>query len=74
MKKMIAMVLVLCMILGMMPVIAMAATTYYVAGPANLCGVEWSANAAANAMTDEDGDGVFTKTYTNVPAGKDYQF
>ena len=74
MKKMIAMVLVLCMILGMVPVIAMAATTYYVAGPAKLCGVEWVANGAANAMSDEDGDGIYTKTYTNLPAGKEYEF
>ena len=42
--------------------------TYYVAGDAALCGVEWSANAAANKM-DYAGNGIYKKVYTNVPAG-----
>ena len=47
--------------------------TYVVAGTANLCGYEWDASAAVNTMTD-NGDGTFTKVFTSVPVGKDYQF
>ena len=68
MKKLIAMAIVLCMVLGMIPMIAMAAGEYYVAGVAALCGVEWSCKDANNVMTDA-GNGIYTKVYSNVAAG-----
>lgn len=43
--------------------------TYVVAGQPELCGSEWDATDANNLMTDEDGDGVYTKEYTKVAAG-----
>lgn len=43
---------------------------YYVAGTGALCnGKEWDPGAAENAMTKGD-DGLWTITYTNVPAGE----
>ena len=43
---------------------------YYVAGSAALCnGKEWDPGAAENKMTKGD-DGIWTITYTNVPAGE----
>lgn len=43
---------------------------YYVAGTAGLCnGVEWDPAAAVNAMTKGD-DGIWTITFSNVPAGE----
>ena len=43
---------------------------YYVAGTGALCnGKDWDPGAAENAMTKGD-DGVWTITYTNVPAGE----
>ena len=45
---------------------------YFVAGTGALCnGKEWVADAAENAMTKGE-DGIWTITYTNVPAG-DYE-
>ena len=75
MKKLIAMVVVLCMILGMMPVIAMAAdgTQVYLVPNSN-----WKSDNARFAiyyfgngdgwadMTDSNGDGVYEAV---VPAG-----
>ena len=48
-------------------------TSYYVAGSAGLCGVEWDPGATANKMADEDKDGVYTITYTGIAAGN-YEF
>lgn len=72
MRKLLAMVLCLAMCLGVLAMTASAASDYYVAGTAGLCGVEWDAGAAANKMTD-NGDGTYTKVYKNVPAG-DHEF
>ena len=69
MKKLIAMVLCLALCCGALAVTASAAGNYYVAGTAGLCGSEWSCNDANNIMTD-NGDGTYSKTYTNVPVGK----
>ena len=49
-----------------------AATTYYVAGQAGLCGVDWDPAAAVNVMTD-NGDGTYTKVYHDVAIGT-YKF
>jgi hypothetical protein len=43
------------------------AADYYVAGTSSLCGSNWSNNDAANKMTLTNG--VYVKTYPNVPAG-----
>lgn len=40
---------------------------YYVAGTSSLCGSNWSNNDANNKMTLTNG--VYVKSYTNVPAG-----
>ena len=42
---------------------------YIVAGFGSLCGSDWNPGDRNNRMTDEDGDGIYTKTYTNVAAG-----
>ena len=42
---------------------------YTVAGVEKLCGVEWTPASAENALSDEDGDGVYEITYSNVAAG-----
>lgn len=45
---------------------------YIVAGFGSLCGSDWTPSDRNNAMSDDDGDGVYTKTYTNVASG-DYE-
>ncbi|MBO5345777.1 MAG: hypothetical protein J6A44_02595 [Paludibacteraceae bacterium] len=48
--------------------VAMSAfADYYVAGSSSLCGSNWSCNDANNKMTLTDG--VYVKSYANVPAG-----
>jgi len=42
--------------------------TYYVAGDEALCGVHWNEKAEDNKM-NYDGNGIFSKVYTNVAAG-----
>ncbi len=42
---------------------------YIVAGDAALCGTNWDPTDAANQMSDEDGDGIYTIVYPNVAAG-----
>ena len=42
---------------------------YIVAGFGSLCGSDWNPGDRNNRMTDEDGDGIYTKTYENVAAG-----
>ena len=42
---------------------------YTVAGVSALCGSSWDPADRNNRMSDPDGDGIFTKTYENVPAG-----
>lgn len=46
-----------------------AEALYIVAGFGSLCGSEWDPGDRNNKMTDEDGDGIYTKTYENVSAG-----
>ena len=46
-----------------------AQALYIVAGFGSLCGSEWDPSDRNNQMTDEDGDGIYTKTYENVAAG-----
>ena len=42
---------------------------YIVAGLGSLCGSDWNPSDQNNRMTDEDGDGIYTKIYQNVAAG-----
>lgn len=67
MKKLIGIVVALAIVLAMLPIAAFAATNYYVAGDAKLCGSEWKENDANNIMTANGN--VYTKTYTNVAVG-----
>ena len=71
MKKLIGIVVAIAIVLAMLPVAALAATNYYVAGPAKLCGSDWNPSDANNIMT-ADGN-VYTKTYTNLAVGN-YEF
>ena len=47
--------------------------TYIVAGVAELCGSAWTPADTKNLMADEDGDGIYSITYTAIKAGT-YQF
>ena len=42
--------------------------TYILAGSEALCGTNWDPSNTANQLFDNDGDGVYTITYSNVPA------
>ena len=69
MKKWISLLLVFvtlfcCSCTGPVP----AEKAYYVTGTASLCGSEWNPADANNLMT-LNANGLYEKTYTNVPAG-----
>jgi hypothetical protein len=52
------------------PVVEPTIDAYYVAGTGALCnGKDWDPGAAENVMTKGE-DGIWTITYTNVPAGE----
>ena len=42
--------------------------TYILAGSEALCGTNWDPSNTANQLFDNDGDGVYTISYNNVPA------
>ena len=85
-KKSVAVLLAVLMLLSMGAVMAFAEDgeeapvteeplvieSAVVAGVSALCTSNWDAADEANAMTLTDG--VYTKTFENVPAGNDYQF
>lgn len=48
---------------------ATAAAIYTVAGAAELCGTAWDTGNTANDMTYDEATGIYTKVFTNVPAG-----
>ncbi len=52
---------------------AMAEDIYIVAGSEELCGTVWDGTDHNNKMTD-NGDGSYSKTFTNVAAMNGYQF
>ena len=52
---------------------AMAEDIYIVAGSEELCGTVWDGTDHNNKMTD-NGDGTYSKTFTNVAAMNGYQF
>ena len=51
----------------------MAEDIYIVAGSEELCGTVWDGTDLNNKMTD-NGDGTYSKTFTNVAAKNGYQF
>ena len=55
------------LLVALLATISTFAADYYVAGTSSLCGSNWSNNDAANKMTLTNG--VYVKTYSNVPAG-----
>ena len=81
MKKLISIILCLALCCGVLAITASAANTYYVAGAHVVnndhtdpgpFGEAWNNAYPANAMSSQ-GNGIYTKTYYNVPAGE-YQF
>ena len=52
---------------------AMAEDIYIVAGSEELCGTVWDGTDLNNKMTD-NGDGTYSKTFTNVAVKNGYQF
>ena len=69
MKRIGAFALALALVLCCIPMGAFAAEeAYYVAGTAELCGGAWECDNANNKMT-LNSDGLYEKTYTDVPAG-----
>ena len=52
---------------------AMAEDIYIVAGSEDLCGTVWDGTDLNNKMTD-NGDGTYSKTFTNVAVMNGYQF
>jgi hypothetical protein len=72
MKKLIAIALVLVMCLSVLPMAALAAEEYYVAGVGALCGSEWDCGDFANMM-NANGDGTYSMIYPAVAPGT-YEF
>ena len=73
MKKLMSWLLVFAMLLSFVPAGAVAAEgTYFVAGTSSLCGSNWSNNDPNNQMS-LNADGLYEKTFENVPAGN-HQF
>ena len=69
-KQLISLLICLAMALALLPMAAFAdGATYIVAGTGSLCGVDWQEANTQNRMTDTDGDGIYTITYTGIAAG-----
>ena len=70
MKKLMSWLLVFAMLLSFVPAGAAAAEgTYFVAGTSSLCGSNWANSDPQNQMT-LNADGLYEKTFENVPAGE----
>ena len=70
MKKFLSLLLVAAMLLCYLPAGVFAAESgYFVAGTPGLCGSEWN-NADPNNRMELNADGLYEKTYADVPAGK----
>ena len=73
MKKLLCLLMAMIMLVSCVPMgIFASGASYYVAGVGALCGSEWNPGDEANKMT-LDSDGLYKKTYENVPAGS-YEF
>ena len=73
MKKLLCLLMAMIMLVSCVPMgIFASGASYYVAGVGAQCGSEWNPGDEANKMT-LDSDGLYKKTYENVPAGS-YEF
>ena len=77
-KKIISVVLAICMVLSMavvagLTVSATEGTVFYVVGEVALCGANWNVNYEGNQMTLNASTGLYEKTFENVASGT-YQF
>ena len=78
-KRILSILLTLCMVLMLVPTTAFAdftQTVYVVAGHSELCGKTWDGDpttSSNNIMTDTD-DGTYQKVYTDVAVRDGYQF
>ncbi len=69
MKKLMSWLLVFAMLLSFVPATIFAAdAAYYVAGTSSLCGSNW-VNPDPNNQMSLNADGLYEKTFENVPAG-----
>ncbi len=69
MKKLMSWLLVFAMLLSFVPAsVSAEETSYYVAGKKELCGSDWN-NADPNNKMELNAEGLYEKTFENVPAG-----
>ena len=76
-KRILSIVLTLCMMLTLVPTVAFASdATYVVAGVPELCGKNWDGSVEGNEenIMASNGDGTYIKVYTNVAVKNDYTF
>ena len=76
-KRILSIVLTLCMMLTLVPTVAFASdATYVVAGVPELCGKNWDGSPDGNEenIMASNGDGTYIKVYTNVAVKNDYTF
>ena len=76
-KRILSIVLTLCMMLTLVPTVAFASdATYVVAGDPELCGKNWDGSVEGNEenIMASNGDGTYIKVYTNVAVKNDYTF
>lgn len=76
-KRILSIVLALCMMLTLVPTMAFASdATYVVAGVPELCGKNWDGSVEGNEenIMASNGDGTYIKVYTNVAVKNDYTF
>ena len=76
-KRILSIVLTLCMMLTLVPTVAFASdATYVVAGVPELCEKNWDGSVEGNEenIMASNGDGTYIKVYTNVAVKNDYTF
>ncbi len=76
-KRILSIVLALCMMLTLVPTVAFASdATYVVAGVPELCEKNWDGSPEGNEenIMASNGDGTYIKVYTNVAVKNDYTF
>ncbi|MGN0533770.1 MAG: hypothetical protein ACI4IK_05350, partial [Eubacterium sp.] len=76
-KRILSIVLAICLVLSLVPTLAFAEdSVYVVAGSLELCGRTWDANpeTSPDNIMEAQTDGTYQKVYTDVPVMNDYQF
>ena len=76
-KRILSIVLTLCMMLTLVPTVAFASdATYVVAGDPELCGKNWDGSPDGNEenIMASNGDGTYIKVYFNVAVKNGYTF